>query len=208
MTKTFTTSFALLAGLALSAQQPPAQPATPSQQPSEISTVISSGDIGAPPRFAVPDFIALASASARGAADAETVDAARTVARVLWDDLNFEHEFALIPRDVYKTIPPATSMFDVPLDRWREINADGVVTVEKIELVQHEPRNQKLLFHPFVARLPQADRSLPVVQQIERGLRALLDTTDENAARSVRHLQRNTPAVRYESSSSPRRTAC
>ena len=73
--------------------------------------MISSGDIGAPPRFAVPDFIALAGASARDrAADAETADAARTIARVLWDDLNFEREFALIPRDVYKTIPPATSM--------------------------------------------------------------------------------------------------
>jgi TolB protein len=54
---------------------------------------------------------------------------------VLWDDLNFEREFALIPRDVYKTIPPATSMSDVPFDRWRELNADGVVigTVQKTE---------------------------------------------------------------------------
>ena len=122
MTKTLATSFALLAGFALSAQQPPAsppaQPAPPSQQPSEISTVISSGDIGAPPRFAVPDFIALASASGRGAPDAETADAARTIARVLWDDLNFEHEFALIPRDVYKTIPPATSMLMVKSYHW------------------------------------------------------------------------------------------
>jgi hypothetical protein len=90
MTKSLTTtSIALFAGLALSAQQPPATPPQ-SQQPSEISTVISSGDIGAPPRFAVPDFIALASASARDrTVDAETADAARTIARVLWDDLNF-----------------------------------------------------------------------------------------------------------------------
>jgi TolB protein len=104
------------------AQQPPA-----SQQP-DIGAVITSDNPGTAPRFAVPDFIALSSASARGGAvDAETADAARTIARVLWDDLNFEHEFALIPRDVYKTIPPATSMVDVPFDRWRELNADGVV---------------------------------------------------------------------------------
>ena len=33
------------------------------------------------------------------------VDAARTIAQVLWDDLTFEREFALIPRDTYATIP-------------------------------------------------------------------------------------------------------
>jgi TolB protein len=128
MTKTLTTSIALLAGLALSAQQPPATPPPASQQPDRVETTITSGDAGAAPRFAVPDFIAMAGAAARDrAADAETADAARTIARVLWDDLNFEREFALIPRDVYKTIPAASSMSDVPFDRWRVLNADGVV---------------------------------------------------------------------------------
>lgn len=109
-----------------SQQQPTVQPAPPPQQPSEVRTTISSGDAGAPPRFAVPDFIALSK-------DAETIDAARTIARVLWEDLNFEREVALIPRDTYATIPPATSMFDVPFERWRELNADGVIigAVEK-----------------------------------------------------------------------------
>jgi len=102
------------------AQQAPSAPPQPPQQPSEVSTTISSGDAGTQPRFAVPDFIALSN-------DAETVDAAKTIARVLWDDLNFEHEFALIPRDVYATVPPAPSLADVPLDRWRELNADGVI---------------------------------------------------------------------------------
>lgn len=108
------------------AQQPP--PATP-QQPNEVSTTISSDQAGAAPRFAVPDFIALSR-------DAETVDAAQTIGRVLFDDLNFEREFALIPRDVYATIPPATSLQDVPFDRWRELNADGVIvgTVQRTEL--------------------------------------------------------------------------
>ena len=102
------------------AQQPPQPPPPVAQQPSSVSTTISSGEVGAPPRFAVPDFIALSK-------DAETVDAARTIARVLWDDLNFERELGLIPRDTYITIPAATSMYDVPLDRWRELNADGVI---------------------------------------------------------------------------------
>jgi TolB protein len=121
---------AILLIASTSAQQPP-QPATPGvpQQPNEVSTTISSDQAGAAPRFAVPDFIALSR-------DAETMDAANTIGRVLWDDLNFEREFALIPRDVYATIPPATSLSDVAFDRWRELNADGVIigTVLKTDL--------------------------------------------------------------------------
>src|SRR3954468_12474951 len=122
-------TFPVIAAAALvivtaNAQQPPA-----SQQPNEVSTTISSDQAGSAPRFAVPDFIALSK-------DAETVDAAQTIGRVLWEDLNFEREFALIPRDVVATIPPATSLTDVPFDRWREINADGVIvgTVQKTDL--------------------------------------------------------------------------
>lgn len=104
-------------------QQPPAV-----QQPSDISTTITSDQSGAIARFAVPDFIALST-------DAETVDAARTIGRVLWDDLNFEHEFALIPRDVYASIPTPISLSDVPFDRWNEVNADGLIigSVQKTE---------------------------------------------------------------------------
>ena len=95
------------------------------QQPSDISTTIS-GEPGTPPRFAVPAFIALS-------ADAETAAVAKTIGDVLWDDLNFEREFAFIPRDVYSTIPAAKSFDDIPFDRWRELNADGVMagTVQK-----------------------------------------------------------------------------
>src|SRR5438105_2329842 len=104
-------------------QQPPAPP--PPQQPSEIGATISSDGTG-PPRLAVPDFIALSP-------DAETAAIAKTIGQVLWDDLNYEHEFAFIPRDVYSTIPRATSFNDVPFDRWRELNADGLIvgTVQK-----------------------------------------------------------------------------
>ena len=112
-------------GAVLAAGPQTASPQAPAQQPSDLSTVIR-GDASAPPRFAVPDFLALSS-------DAETVAVAKTIGQVLWDDLNFEREFALIPRDVYATIPAAKSLTDVPFDRWREVNADGVVagTVQK-----------------------------------------------------------------------------
>ena len=89
------------------AQQPPTprQPPTTAQQPSEIGAAITSEGTG-PPRLAVPDFIALSP-------DAETVAIAKILGQVLWDDLNFEHEFAFIPRDVYASIPKATSFADV-----------------------------------------------------------------------------------------------
>jgi hypothetical protein len=62
-------------------QQQPPPPTPPPQQPTEVSTTISSGE-GTPPRFAVPDFIALSP-------DAETQTIAKTIGQVLWDDLNF-----------------------------------------------------------------------------------------------------------------------
>ena len=105
--------------------QQPTQPPAP-QQPSELATTIT-GEGGVAPRLAVPDFIALST-------DAETVATAKTISEVLWDDLNFEREFAFIPRDVYSSIPKATSFTDVPFDRWRELNADGIIvgTVQKV----------------------------------------------------------------------------
>jgi TolB protein len=126
----------IAAGLAIVAvsarpQQPPqppaSQPPPPAapQQPSEVGTVITA-DAGAQTRIAVPDFIALTN-------DAETDRVAKTIAQVLFDDLNFEHDYALIPRDTYATIPVAKTFDDVPLARWRELGADAVLvgTVQK-----------------------------------------------------------------------------
>jgi TolB protein len=101
-------------GAQSSTQQPP-----PAQQPTDV-TIRIGGSPGLPPKYAVPDFIALSN-------DAETLAAARTMGQVLWDDLNYEREFYLIPRDTYRTIPQPASLDQVPLDRWRELGADGVV---------------------------------------------------------------------------------
>ena len=97
------------------------QPATPpaGQQPTSVELRLT-GDPGTPPRLAVPDLLALTT-------DRETQEAAKTIGEALWDDLNFEREFALIPRDTYKSIPAAGSIDTVPFDRWRELGADGVI---------------------------------------------------------------------------------
>ena len=88
------------------------------QQPSEVALVISGGDAGTPPRYAVPDFVALTP-------DASEI--AKTLGQVLWDDLNFEREFYMIPRDTYSSIPASRTPEQVPFDRWRELGADAVV---------------------------------------------------------------------------------
>jgi TolB protein len=106
------------------AQPPPPPPPggeqPPTQQPSTVIEARLTGDPGAAPRMAVPDFLALS-------ADKETQEIARTIAEVLWADLLYEREFTMIPRDTYRTIPVASSIGAPPFDRWRELGADGLV---------------------------------------------------------------------------------
>lgn len=94
-------------------------------QQSEIILSIS-GDPGARPRYAVADFLPRT-------ADAETAAAARLVGAVLWDDLAFEREFYMVPRDTYRSIPAARTLTEIPFDAWRELGVDGLVigTIEK-----------------------------------------------------------------------------
>jgi TolB protein len=115
---------ATLAVAAIAPMEPAA--ARPQQEQTEIRITISSGTPGLPPRMAVPPFIPLTR-------DAETTEAARIIAEVLWADLEFEKEFYMIPRDTYKTVPQPVSLDRVPLDRWRELGADGLIvgTVQK-----------------------------------------------------------------------------
>ena len=110
--------------VAVLAQAPQTQPPAP-QQPSEIQLVIS-GEPGTPPRYAVPDFVALSP---------DVADAAKMLGQVLWDDLNFEREFYMIPRDPYSTIPGARTPEAVPFNSWRELGADAVVfgTIQKVD---------------------------------------------------------------------------
>jgi TolB protein len=132
-------------GLVLAEQQPPSVNQTP-QQPTEINTTITS-EVGTPPRFAVPDFLALSP-------DKETQEIARTISEVLWDDLNYEREFYMVPRDTYRTIPPAANIGAPPFDRWRELGVDGLVTgsvaksgnTVRVEMRLFQVRSQRQLY--------------------------------------------------------------
>ena len=106
----------------LLAQQPPAS--QPAQQ-SEFRIVIN-GPPGLPPKLAVAGFIPLAS-------DAETVAAAKTIGDVLYDDIDYEREYYMIGKDAIGTIAKPASIDQVPLDKWKELNVDGLIvgTVRK-----------------------------------------------------------------------------
>jgi TolB protein len=95
-------------------QQPPAQPPI-----RDDVTVVIAGS-GGPPKLAVAGFIPLSS-------DAETVAAARTISDVLRADIEYEREYYLIPKDMIATVPKFTAIDQVPLDRWKELQADGVL---------------------------------------------------------------------------------
>ena len=97
-------------------QADPSQVAARPQQPSEIELVIS-GEPGTPPRYAIPDFVALTP---------DVSDVAKTIGRVLFDDLSFEREFYMIPRDTYASVPVVRTADQVPFAAWREIGADAV----------------------------------------------------------------------------------
>ena len=108
------------ASAVVAAQQPTTPPQTSQpQQPTTVGVTLT-GEAGSQTRIAVPDLLALSN-------DRETQEAARVISDVLWDDLNFEREFYMIPRDTYKSIAPAGSIDAVPYDRWRELGADGVI---------------------------------------------------------------------------------
>ena len=111
--------------ISLAAPQQPA-PAPASQDQSRVGDYILKGNTGGNPRLAVPDFLV-------ATPDAESKAIAATIGEVLWNDLDFEREFYMIPRDTYASIPVAASLDAVPFDRWRELGADGLVlgTVRK-----------------------------------------------------------------------------
>jgi TolB protein len=169
----------LAIGLLSAQPPPPTQPPPASQQPTDIATTIS-GEGGQAPRLAVPDFIALST-------DAESVATAKTIGQVLWDDLNYEREFAFIPRDVYASIPKPTSFGDVPFDRWRELNADGLIvgTVQKtatglqVEVRLYNVRTRQMSFgKQYAGSNPRliAHTASDEIHQSQRALRGVART--------------------------------
>src|SRR5881392_3031710 len=110
----------LAAGAGVIAGQPPAQQPPPPQ--GQNQTVIIKGEVtpGSPPKLAIAPFVALSQ-------DAETVAAAKAITDVLFDDIEYEREFYLIRKDAIATVPKPTSIDDIALDKWKELNPDGLI---------------------------------------------------------------------------------
>ena len=113
--------FVLAAGAGVLAAQPPQPPQQPpASQPNQVVRI--GGDVtgGTPPKLAIAPFIALSQ-------DAETVAAAKTIGDVLFDDIEYEREFYLIRKDAIATVPKPTSIDNVALEPWKELNPDGLL---------------------------------------------------------------------------------
>lgn len=89
-------------------------------QEQPIYDIKITGTTGARRRIAVPEFAAPGGAP-------EVQQAARTIGQVLWDDLDFEGEFYMIPEADASKIPAADSVETLRYDLWSELGADAVV---------------------------------------------------------------------------------
>jgi TolB protein len=107
---------AICGSLTLRGQQQ--TPPVPPPQQSDTVRIVMTG--GQPPKLAIAGFIPLSQ-------DAETVAAAKTIGDVLYDDINYEREYYMIAKDAIATVPRPPSIDQLPLDRWKELNADGVI---------------------------------------------------------------------------------
>lgn len=105
-----------LAGDGVLAARPLQQAGAP-RQVDEIALSLSNP--AAHPRLAIPEFYITGGA-------AETAALARTVSEVLWNDIDFEQEYYLIPRRAAEAVPvtPFTAM---SYGQWAALGADVVL---------------------------------------------------------------------------------
>lgn len=99
------------------AARPPQTPQNPQPQ---NNIFVSLGDNSTHPLIAIPAFTG-------AGADAELLAAGKTVADVLWDDVDFEAEFQLVSKDAAARVPLAQTVESVPFDRWETLGADALV---------------------------------------------------------------------------------
>ncbi|MFO7303458.1 MAG: hypothetical protein DIU54_013675 [Acidobacteriota bacterium] len=97
-----------------------ARPLPEVQTPRQVDEIaLSLSNPAAHPRLAIPDFHVTDG-------DAKVRDLARTVAEVLWNDIDFEQEYYLIPRRAAEAIP-VTAFTSMSYDQWAALGADVVL---------------------------------------------------------------------------------
>jgi TolB protein len=113
----------VLAGLFAVAQPSGASSPQPIAQQQQISVDLSNS--GKPPRLAIQDFVL-------AAPDVELTSAARRVADVLWDDIDFEEEFDLVSKEAAARVPTGKSIETIAYDQWAALGA-GYVVFAKVD---------------------------------------------------------------------------
>ena len=179
---------------AVGLQNSPAAPQTPTQQQPAAIELRITGEPGTAPRYAVPDFVATTP---------DAAEIAKTLGQVLWDDLNYERVFYMLPRDTYSTVPQARTAEQVPFAAWRELGADAVVfgTVERqgqnvrVQVRLYNVRSRDAVFskeYSGSARNPRvyAHTIADEIHEQQGGLRGvartkLSFTSDRNAERLI-----------------------
>ena len=92
--------------------------AMPLDAPGQSEVALTMSNTVTHPRLGLPDFIVPAD-------DAELATAARTIADVLWDDLNYEREYYLIERRNSASIP-VMPVGSLPFGAWSDLGAEMV----------------------------------------------------------------------------------
>jgi TolB protein len=112
---------ALAGAAALTIAAPAATPivATSLDQTPQTEVSLIMSNPASHPRVGLPDLLGTGS-------DADLAAAAKTLAEVLWADLDFEREFYMIPRKTSATIP-AAPIEALPYQQWSDVGADLVL---------------------------------------------------------------------------------
>ncbi len=106
------------AGTGLLAARPLQQ--TPAPAPQQVDEIaLSLSNPASHPRLAIPEFFLMG-------ADEQTRERARTVAEVLWNDIEFEQEYYLIPRRAAEAVP-VTAFTAMSYGQWSSLGADVVM---------------------------------------------------------------------------------
>ena len=101
------------APIAEQGQQQQQPPPPPPQRPSDL-VFEATGIGGGGPKLGMQAFTG-------------TAEAARVVAEVLWNDLDYEREYQMISRKATAGIPGAATPASLPFDTWKQAGADYVM---------------------------------------------------------------------------------
>jgi TolB protein len=117
-------------------------------QQGQADVAITMTQAGGHPKLALPDFLGTSG-------DAELTTLGRTIADVLWNDLDYEREYTMIPRKVTASVPLAAADA-LPYPAWTEMGAESVL----VGSIRREGGNVTIDIRMIVVKAPDQGRQL------------------------------------------------